>query len=194
MSENHKIKPLPYAYDSIKGISEQVMKWHHDVHYAGYVNKRNEIESALESADLGKANANYSFYGELKRKETFNASGMILHELYWDVLGGDGNYNNEEIIKKIEKDFGSFEKWKSDFLACAKASTGWAILCYDYSDGKLHNYLCDSHNNGAVWGAVPLLAVDVWEHAYYHDHGPNRTAYLEAYLQNIDWKKIRKIF
>ena len=90
MKGNHQVKPLPFAYNATSGISEQVNKWHHDTHYAGYVKKRNEIEEKLEGIDRATANANYSEYGELKRRESFNASGMILHELYWDVLGGDG--------------------------------------------------------------------------------------------------------
>ena len=187
----HAVKPLPFAYNALQGISEQVNKWHHDTHYAGYVNKRNEIESALETADRSKANANYSAYGELKRRETFNASGQILHEYYWGMLGGDGNADKSlSVVKKIEEDFGSFEKWREDFIACAKASLGWTVVCFDYSDGKMHNFLCDFHNNGAVWGAVPILALDVFEHAYYHDYGPDRVKYIEAYLKNIDWKKV----
>ncbi len=187
----HAVKPLPFAYNALQGISEQVNKWHHDTHYAGYVNKRNEIETALETADRSKANANYSVYGELKRRETFNASGQILHEYYWGMLGGDGSADKSlGVVKKLEEDFGSFEKWREDFVACAKASLGWTVVCFDHSDGKIHNFLCDFHNNGAVWGAVPLLALDVFEHAYYHDYGPDRAKYIEAYLKNIDWKKV----
>lgn len=191
MKGNHQVKPLPFAYNATSGISEQVNKWHHDTHYVGYVKKRNEIEEKLEGIDRAAANANYSEYGELKRRESFNASGMILHELYWDVLGGDGKTDPTlAVSKKLTEDFGSPERWQEDFIACAKASLGWAILCYDPSDGGLHNYLCDMHNNGAVWGAVPLLAIDVFEHAYYYDNGPDRGAYLTKYLNNVDWKKV----
>src|SRR3989344_1399646 len=187
----HTIKPLPFDYGATKGISEQVNKWHHDTHYAGYVNKRNEIEQALEKADRSKANANYSEYGELKRRETFNASGQILHEIYWDMLGGDGHIGSSlEVSKKIEKDFLSLTAWKEDFMACAKACLSWEILAHCSSDMKLHNYLCDFHNNGAVWGARPILAIDVFEHAYYHDYGPDRAKYLEAYFSNVDWGKV----
>jgi Fe-Mn family superoxide dismutase len=191
MAFEHKTKPLPFAYGSQKGISEATDKRHHDTHYAGYVAKRNEVEQKLEACDKTKANANYSEFGELKRKETFNASGQILHELYWEVLGGDGAIDSDSAIAKaIVADFGSFENWKADMVATAKASTGWAILCLDPSDGRLHNYLCDSHNFGAVWGAIPLLALDVFEHAYYGDYGPDRAKYIEAYLSDVDWKKV----
>lgn len=191
----HKVKPLPIPYDSTPGISEQVNKWHHDTHYAGYVNKRNEIEVSLETSDRSKANANYSLYGELKRRETFNASGQILHEVYWGMMGGKGEMDaNSGIAGKLISDFGSIEKWKEDFIACSKASLGWAILCFDPSDGKLHNFLCDMHNNGAVWGAIPLLACDVFEHAYYHDYGPDRAKYIGAFLSNVDWAKVEEKF
>jgi Fe-Mn family superoxide dismutase len=191
MAFEHKVKPLPIPYTGTKGISEQVNKWHHDTHYAGYVNKRNEIEQKLSAADRTKANANYSEYGELKRRESFNASGQILHEYYWGMLGGDGVLDPSSALgKALVAEFGSVEKWKEDFVACSKASLGWAILVFDPSDGRLHNYLCDMHNNGAVWGSMVLLACDVFEHAYYHDYGPDRAKYIEAYLSNVDWKKV----
>ncbi len=195
MAFKHSIKPLPFAYNALKGISEEVNKWHHDIHYAGYVNKRNEIEESLESVDKSKANANYSAYGEMKRRESFNASGQILHEIYWDNLGGDGSVDQSlELVQKIIADFGSMEKFLEDFNACSMASLGWCITCFDPSDGRIHNYICDFHNNGAVWGAVPLVAIDVFEHAYYREYGPKRADYLKAYLGNVDWKKVNSKF
>lgn len=196
MPYTHQVKPLPFGYDATPGISQQVNTWHHDTHYAGYVKKRNEIEEKLEKADRSQANANYSEYGELKRRETFNASGQILHELYWDMLGTGGARGKPQgrIAEKMIADFGSVGIWQEDFIACAKAALGWAILCYDPSDGRLHNYLVDYHNNGAVWGARPLLAMDVFEHAYYHDYGPDRGKYVESYLNNVAWDKVNKAY
>ena len=191
----HKLKILPYAYDKLKCVSKQVVEWHHDKHHKGYVDKRNEIELELEKTDRSKANANYSNYGELKRRETFNASGMILHEIYWDIMGGDGKTDlKSDVAKKIVEDFGSCESWKEDFKACAMASLGWAMLCYDPSDGKLHNYLCDFHNDGAVWGATPIIALDVFEHAYYRDNGPDRAKYIDAFFADLNWEEIDKRF
>ncbi len=195
MAFEHKVKPLPYGYDALNGISAQINTWHHDTHYAGYVKKRNEIEKKLETVDRAVANASYSEYGEMKRRETFNASGQILHEIYWDVMGGNGKAGKAlSVVGVLSKDFGSFDKWKEDFIACAKASLGWAILCYDPSDKRLHNYLCDMHNNGAVWGAVPLIAFDVFEHAYYYDYGPDRAKYIEAFLSNLKWEAVEARF
>lgn len=189
----HLIKPLPFRLDALKGISETTNKWHHDVHYAGYVRKRNEIEEKLKSIDKDDISANYSQFGELKRKETFNASGQILHEIYWEVLGGKGEIDKSlKIVQKIEKDFGSFENWKKDFIATAKAALGWAICVYDFSDGKIHNFLADSHDKGGVWGTYPLIALDVFEHAYYYDYGPEKAKYIENYLKNINWRKVEE--
>jgi Fe-Mn family superoxide dismutase len=189
MASEFKPKPLPFTYNALKGISEQTNKFHHDTHYVGYVNKRNEIERKLDSVDRSAANANFSEFGGLKRHETFNANGQVLHEIYWEVLGGSGNPGGA-MSDKIKQDFGSFEKWREDFVACGKVALGWTVLAWDPSDAKLRNFIGDSHNQGGLWGAVPLVAMDCFEHSYYHDQGPNRAAYIDAYLSNIDWKKV----
>jgi Fe-Mn family superoxide dismutase len=195
MAGEHQFKELPYAYDALDGISEQQIRYHHDTHYKGYVDKRNAIEKKLETVDREAAHANYSEYRDLKREETFNASGMILHELYFDSMGGDGRMDESlAVVKRIKQDFGSVDAWKADVMACAKSSRGWALLCWDVLDQKLHNYLVDSHQDGAVWGAIVILPIDVWEHAYYHDQGPKRPAYLEAFLRNVDWSKVNARF
>lgn len=190
----HTLKPINNP-EMITCVSTEVLDWHHNKHQKGYVDKRNEIEKKLETADKTSANANFSEWRELKKEETFNASGMILHEAYWDSLGGEGIISDDSAIaRKIEQDFGSFEKWRDDFIATAKAARGWVILCYDFSDNKLHNFLVDSHQDGAVWGAVPLLVLDVWEHSYYREHGPDRITYITRFMQNIDWERINEKF
>ena len=187
----YQAKPLPFAYNALDGISEQTNKCHHDTHYTGYVKKRNEIEQKLVTVDRTAANANFSEFGELKRRETFNANGQILHELYWDILGGDGKPAGE-VVDKLKTDFGSYDNWVADFKACAKAALGWALLVYDPFDGRLHNYSGDTHNQGGVWGSIPLIPIDVFEHAYYHDNGPDRAKYIEAFLRNLKWSEVEK--
>jgi Fe-Mn family superoxide dismutase len=188
-----QVKPLPYAYNARNGISEQTNKFHHDTHYAGYVNKRNEIERALSDVNRDDANANWSLFQALKGRETFNANGIWLHELYWDTLGGNGEPTGK-VLEQMKKDFGSFENWKADFVAAAKIALGWVVLAYDRLDGRLHNYTGDLHNQGVVWGAEPLLPIDVFEHAYYHDQGPARPKYIDAFVANVNWKKVDEIF
>lgn len=193
LEAKHQIKAMPFAHDAVKGVmDEETYKWHHDTHYAGYVNKRNEIEQELSKIDLSKANANFSSYRSLKVEETWNSNGSILHEVYWDAMGGDGSADQGlGIIKKIIEDFGSVEAWKNDFIACGKSGRGWAVLSYDIlSDGKLRNVLYDFHNVGGIAGSMPLVAVDVFEHAYYHKYGPDRASYLTQFVGNIDWKKV----
>ena len=193
MEADHQVRPMPVAYEKVSAVmDEETYKWHHDTHYAGYVSKRNEIEAAIKEADPAKANANYSAYRELKLEETWNADGAILHELYWGAMGGDGKPHGEpEVLKRIAEDFGSVDAWKAKFIACGKASRGWAMLGIDVAtDGKLRNALLDLHNAGGISCAAPLLVLDVYEHAYYHKFGPDRAAYIQAFMDNIDWSKV----
>ncbi|MDP8012829.1 MAG: Fe-Mn family superoxide dismutase [Nanoarchaeota archaeon] len=191
MNYDSKYDVKKLGYKSLNGFSEKQISFHHDVHYAGYVNKRNEVHLKLKSIDRSSANANYSEYRALKKEETFNASGQLLHELYFDMFGGDGKFSDDmDIIKKIKEDFGSFDAFKAEMVATAKSARGWAVLCIDPTDNKLRVFLADAHNDGAVWGAIPLIALDVYEHAYYVDYGPDRARYLEPFFANLDWKKI----
>lgn len=192
MAFQHEEKPLPFEPDALDGISRQVNEWHHDSHYAAYVKGRNGVEKRLEEM---REKGDFSDIRAVKRSESHNASGQALHEIYWAILGGDGEIDDELAIhERIVKDFGSMESWVAEFKAVALAARGWAILCWDPSDGRLHVYLVDAHDVGAVWGAIPILPLDVWEHAYYFDHGPNRAAYVESFLGNVNWKAVDEFY
>ncbi len=180
-------------------MSPETTDWHYNTHHKGYIVKRNEIEKKLEEKKnelQTNANANYSEYGELKRRETFNANGVILHDLFWENLGGNGNIEDAPKTKnKLISDFGSIEEWKADIRATALSAknSGWAVLAIDtMSESKLRNFLVDEHGIGAVWGAIPLIALDVYEHAYYHKDGPKRAIYIDNFISNINWKKIEE--
>jgi len=197
MEADHKVKDMPIPFEKVSSVmDEPTYKWHHDTHYAGYVNKRNEIETELKNADKTKANHNYSAFRELKLEETWNGNGQILHEVYWNTMGGDGKYSEDmEVIKKIKDDFGSIENWKTGFIATGKASRGWVVLSLDVlSDGKLRNVIYDVHNYGGLVGSMPIVSADTFEHAYYHKFGPDKAAYLNALVDNIDWKKVEEKF
>ncbi len=187
-----EVKDLLWAKDALRGISEKTIETHHDKLYAGYVNKRNEIESLLPGVDRSAANQAYSAYRALKLEETFSADGAILHELYFDILGGPGGAPSGSLADKINADFGSFEAFVEDLTACGMAARGWAVTAYDPSDGKLHNFLCDVHNQGGVWGTVPLMALDTYEHAYFMDYGSDRAAYIQAFFDNVNWAKVQE--
>lgn len=179
------VKPL--AYTSLDGLSEKQIAQHHDVLYAGYVKKTNEIRTALETVDKSGANATFSALRELKVEETFALNGVKLHESYFADLGGKGGAPSGPLAEWITRDFGSLEAWAEEFKAEGIASRGWVVLAMDLEEGRLHNFVCDIHNQGGIWGAVPILVLDVYEHAYFLDYATNRKAYLEAFFKNINW-------
>ena len=116
--------------------------------------------------------------------------------MYWEVLGGDGDPSRgPEIKAAIEKEFGSFDAWKADFKASALSAklSGWGLLVFDrlYSE-RLLNVLVDEHQYGAIWGGVPLIALDVFEHAYYHKDGPARAKYIDNVIANLHWGRINE--
>lgn len=201
MAYEWKFNPRPYSDEEAKGllkkvISQETSDWHYNKHHKGYVAALNTIEKGLEKADRAAANGNYSEIGELKRRMTWNHAGALLHDVYWEVMGGDGDpAKGPDIVKAIEKEFGSLEKWKEDLKATAFSAklSGWGVLVYDqlYS-GRLLNVLVDEHHYGAIWGGIPLIALDVFEHAYYHKDGPGRAAYIDNFLANLHWGRINE--
>jgi superoxide dismutase, Fe-Mn family len=203
MSFEWKAGLRPYTDEEAKALLTKVMSpettdWHYNKHHKGYVAALNTIEKALETSNRSLANGNYSEIGELKRRFTWNHSGALLHDVYWQVLGGEGDpKRGPQIMTAIEKEFGSIEKWKEDFRATAASAklSGWGLLVYDalYSK-RLLNVLVDEHQNGAIWGGVPLIACDVFEHAYYHKDGPGRVAYIDNFLNGLHWGRINERF
>ncbi|MDQ1281039.1 MAG: superoxide dismutase, Fe-Mn family [Thermoproteota archaeon] len=175
----------------LKGISDQQIEYHFETHYKGYVNKLNEIWEKLPAVDRSKANQNYSDYRSLKVEESFNFMGVTLHELYFENLkNGLGTKPSAALMSRQERDFGSYDKWKEDFKACGIALRGWAVLVYDPNTNMLINNGLDAHNMFGLMGSIPLLVLDVYEHAYYVDYGPKRAAYLEAFIDNINWNVV----
>ena len=184
MRKDFTARPLTIQKD-LEGLTLKLIEAHYKL-YEGYVKKTNEIQSKIEASDKTEANGVYSVIGELKRQETFAVNGMKLHEVYFGHLAGDGTPRGE-LVHMIEKDFGSLDTWKLDMLATAISARGWAVLAFDYRDNRLHNYGADAHNVGAVWGAIPIIVLDVYEHAYALDYGIDRKSYLDAFFKNLDW-------
>lgn len=183
------MEPKPLKYKQLNGISEKQLSEHHDVLYAGYVKKIQEIRQKLEAADKESANATSSDFRALKIEESFALNGVRLHELYFDNLGGDGKAKGD-ILKLIEADFGSLESWQKEFIACGMSARGWVVLSYDWEERKLRNYVCDLHNQGGIWGASPLLVLDMYEHAYFIDFATAKKKYIEAFMANVDWDEV----
>ena len=169
------------------GFSEKQIEDHHGVLYKGYVNKVNEIRKQMDSVDYSKANQTYSELRALKIEETFALNGVKLHEAYFDNMGGSGGKATGKALELIEKNFGSYEAWETDFTATGKAVRGWVVLAYDLEDGSLHNFGSDAHNLGPIWNATPVLVLDTYEHAYMIDYGVKRPPYIDAFMNVIDW-------
>jgi Fe-Mn family superoxide dismutase len=178
----------PKKFDlTLDGISENQISQHRDILYAGYVNKLNEIEERLRTVDLSKANQTYSDLRGLKIDETFALNGVILHELYFENLGGKGGKASGPLADMIAKEWGSHETWAENFKACGMAARGWTILGLNEYDGRLHNYCLDAHNSQVPVNVVPILVMDVYEHAYAIDYGVKRPPYIDAFMKNIEW-------
>lgn len=182
-----ELQAKPLKYKELPGLSEKQLSEHHDVLYAGYVKKTNEIRAKLEGVSLEGVNATYSDLRELKLEETFALNGVKLHERYFDNLGGKGGAPEGLVADWIMEDFGSYEKWQAEFAACGMAARGWVVLAFDLEEKRLMNVICDVHNQGGVWGQVPLLVLDVYEHAYFLDYATARKKYLETFTANVDW-------
>jgi len=190
VNPRNEIKPK-----GLKGISDQQIEYHFETHYKGYVTKMNEVWDKMQTVDRSKANQNYSDYRALKVEESFNYMGVVLHELYFEnIKGAKGGAPSTKLAEHINKNFGSFDKWKEDFKACGIALRGWAVLVYDLTSGKLINNGLDAHNMYGLINAVPLLVLDVYEHAYYADQGPKRPPYIDAFFENIDWSVVNSRF
>src|SRR3990172_12024208 len=192
----HQIKE--FKLKGLDGISENQISQHRDILYAGYVNKLNEIEERLKNADITKANQIFSDLRALKSDETFALNGVILHELYFGNLGGKGTAaSGGKLADLIARDFGSTGQWTENFKACGMAARGWVILGISTYDGRLHNYCLDTHNQNVPVSCIPLIVMDVYEHAYVIDYGVKRPPYIEAFMKNVDWnaaaERLKKI-
>lgn len=185
------IEKIRFQYtDDITVINKQQFEAHIRL-YEGYVDKINEIDHILaNNPERDKANATFSFYRECKRGETYALNGVILHELYFENIGGKMKMPDQMTIGQLEMYFGSFNNWKSDFIATAKASRGWAVLCYDQRSYRLRNISLDAHDLGNIAYSAPILVLDVYEHAYFLQYADNKTEYINRFMDNINWEVV----
>jgi len=188
MSSYEEIRPreLKPALLELDGISRASVEAHYKL-YEGYVNKRNEILAKLGSADRSEANQVYSDLRALKVELSFAVGGIKNHEVYFEHLGGDGGAPTGPVGDLITRDFGSHDAWRTDLKASGLAGRGWAWTAYDWDEGRLFNYVGDTQNTYPVWNATPLVALDVYEHAYFLDFQTDRAGYIEAFFNNLDW-------
>jgi Fe-Mn family superoxide dismutase len=179
-------RPLDPRLLQLSGISRASIEAHYRL-YQGYVGKRNEILGALQGVDLDKANQVYSDVRALKVDLTFAIGGIKNHELYFAHLGGPGADPDGAFRALVERDFGSVDTWRADLKATGIAGRGWAWTAYDWDERRVFNYIGDAQNTFPVWNATPLVALDVYEHAYFLDHQTDRASYIDAFFENLDW-------
>ena len=159
--------------------------------YNGYVGKVNEITGDLASfQDRAAANATYSEYRGLKKGETYALNGMILHELYFSLLGSAQTKPGPKISAIFDTQFGGYDNWKADFIACGLSARGWAVFMYDQRTYSYRNILMDLHNEGYICGGYPLIIMDVYEHAYFIDYGTDRSQYIHKFIESLRWDLI----
>jgi Fe-Mn family superoxide dismutase len=179
-------RELKPALLELEGISRETIEAHYKL-YQGYVAKRNEILGKLAGVDLSTANQAYSELRSLKVDLSFAVGGIKNHELYFDHLGGIGGDPTGAFAGLVARDFGSADAWKADLKATGLAARGWAWTAYDWDERRLFNYIGDAQNTFPVWNATPLVALDVYEHAYFIDFGTDRAGYIEAFFNNLDY-------
>jgi Fe-Mn family superoxide dismutase len=189
LAYNHEeITPreLKPALLELDGISRETVEAHYKL-YQGYVNKRNEILGKLDGVDLASANQVYSEFRALKVDLTFAIGGIKNHEIYFEHLGGHGGDPAGIFGDLVRRDFGSTANWQADLKATGLGARGWAWTAYDWDEGRLFNYIGDAQNTFPVWNATPLVALDVYEHAYFIDFATDRAAYIDAFMNNLDF-------
>ena len=184
--EEISARPLDPRLLQLSGISRASVEAHYRL-YQGYVAKRNGILGLLSGVDHEKANQVYSEVRALKVDLTFAIGGIKNHELYFAHLGGEGGDPDGAFKALVERDFGSVESWRTDLRATAVAARGWAWTAFDRDEGRLFNYIGDAQNTFPVWNASPLVALDVYEHAYFLDYQTDRASYVDAFFENLDW-------
>jgi Fe-Mn family superoxide dismutase len=183
-----ELRPELLALD---GISRTTIEAHYRL-YQGYVAKRNEILGRLSDVDRTAANQVYSDLRSLKVDLTFAIGGIKNHEVYFAQLGGEGGDPVGAIGELVERDFGSAQAWREDLTASGMAARGWAWTAYDWDEARLFNYVGDAQNTFPVWNASPLVALDVYEHAYFLDYQTDRAAYIDAFFRNLDWAVVNR--
>src|SRR5215471_8580376 len=191
------VRPLLLKPQYMNGLSERLLVSHYVNNYGGALRRLNAIRTRLAGVDWARAPV-FEING-LKREELIAAGSVILHEIYFDSLGGQGNdpptgreAPAAELAQALERDFGSVAAWRTEFTGMAKAlagGSGWAVLAWCERLGRLVNHWAADHAHGLP-GAVPILALDMYEHAYHLDFGAKAAAYVDQVMANLNWERI----
>lgn len=191
----HRLPPLPYDYDALEPyIDETTMRLHHQKHHASYVKGLNEAEKMMRTA---RETNDFALLKHWEREAAFNGAGHYLHTIFWYNMSPDGGGKpSGEIARQIEQDFGQFERFKQHFSAAAEKveGGGWAILVWSLRSHRLEILQAEKHQNLSQWDVIPLLVLDVWEHAYYLKYMNERRKYIDAWWNVVNWQNVNERF
>src|SRR5215207_219024 len=189
----YSMKPLGCDPVRVKGMSERLIISHYENNYGGAVKRLNLIEEKI--AELDYANAAGFLINGLKREQLIAMNSMILHELFFDGLG-EQSEPGTDFKNILKRDFGSYERWRSEFVAMGKAlggGSGWVLLSWSPRDGKLVNQWASDHCH-TLAGGTPILALDMYEHSYHIDFGAKAATYVDTFMQTIRWATVDRLF
>ena len=190
-------RQFPALEMELDGISRQTMQDHYKI-YEAYIRKTNECRKLLNEFNYAEIEGNqvFSQLRAVKVDYTFALLGYKNHDLYFGHLGGEGGEPNGRFAELVDEEFhGGLEEWKHAVRKAALAARGWVMVGYDLNDGSIFNYIMDSQNLWAVYNMVPVLAIDVYEHAYVKDYSATpdgRKQYVEAFFRNLDWDHVNR--
>jgi Fe-Mn family superoxide dismutase len=186
----HAVKPLPFDPTKLKGLSEKLLVSHHQNNYGGAVKRLNLIQQQLGALPPDAAPFQV---GSLKREELIATNSMVLHELYFGNLGGGGSASGAAATL-LRSRYGALEAWEHDFRQTALSlggGSGWVVVAYDPASQSLHNWWAWDHAHSVAAG-VPVLVLDLYEHAYQMDYGAATSAYLDAFVANLNWDEVNR--
>ncbi|MED1488540.1 superoxide dismutase [Bacillus smithii] len=191
----HVLPPLPYAYNALEPyISEEIMRLHHTKHHQSYVDGLNTAEEKLREA---RRRNQFDLIKHWEREAAFHGSGHYLHTIFWEIMNPRGGGKPKgELLAQIEKDFGSYELFKKHFSEAAKKveGVGWAILVWSPRSRRLEILQAERHQFLTQWDTIPLLVLDVWEHAYYLQYKNDRGKYVDQWWNVVYWPNVEKRF
>jgi Fe-Mn family superoxide dismutase len=186
----YRIAPLFCRPWTLNGMSPRLIESHYEHNYGAALNRLNSVTSELEALDVGTTSA--QVISRLSQEQTTLLNSTLLHELYFASLGGDGRSLPDTMASALARDFGSVARWRQEFIALAEALTGdsgWILLTCVPRDGRLINHSASDHAE-SIAGGIPILALDMYEHAYHIEFGANTTAYIAAFMRNIHWEEV----
>lgn len=185
---------LSYSYNALEPYyDEETVKIHHDKHHQAYVDGLNKAETKLKEA---RESGDFALIKHWERELAFNGAGHILHTLFWENMIGNSSQPSGKILEKINENFGDIETFKKQFSAAAAAveGSGWCVLVWIPKFEKLEILQVEKHQDLTIWGSVPLLILDVWEHAYYLKYQNRRADFISAWWNIVNWDIVNERF